>query len=86
MPDQVEIPDNWSEMHWKQTVVLAKKIVGDIEVSFEDAKRIISDELVARETVGPDNDGLVAMTKNGDVLHVNPTTVASHKRVGWALV
>lgn len=80
----VDIPEGWASMHWKQVVGLAKKIAGDIEISFEDAKRIISDEMVTREAA--DDDGLVAMTKNGDVLHVNPATVDAHKRAGWALV
>lgn len=81
----VDIPEGWASLHWKQIVVLAKQIAGDIEISFEDAKRIISDELVTREATGSD-DGLVAMTKNGDVLHVNPATVDAHKRAGWVLV
>ena len=81
----VEIPEGWASLHWKQIVVLAKQIAGDIEITFEDAKRIITDELVTREATGSE-DGLVAMTKNGDVLHVNPATVDAHKRVGWTLV
>jgi hypothetical protein len=80
----VDIPEGWASLHWKQVVGLAKKIAGDIEISFEDAKRIISDELVTREAA--DDDGLVAMTKNGDVLHVHPSTVDAHKRAGWVLV
>jgi hypothetical protein len=84
MADQIEIPEDWASLHWKQVVGLAKKIAGDVEITFEDAKRIISDELATRETGG--DDGLVAMTKNGDVLHVHPSTVAAHKRAGWVLV
>jgi len=80
----VEIPEGWAELHWKQVVALAKKIAGNIEITFEDAKRIISDELVTREATGSD-DGLVAMTKNGDTLRMNPATVDAHKRAGWAL-
>lgn len=81
----VEIPESWASMHWKHVVMLAKQIAGNIEITFEDAKRIISDELVTREATGAD-DGLVAMTKNGDTLRVNAATVDAHKRAGWALV
>jgi hypothetical protein len=81
----IEIPDGWASMHWKHVVALARKIAGNIEISYEDAKRIISDELVTREATGID-DGLVAMTKNGDTLRVNAATVDAHKRAGWSLL
>lgn len=83
-PASVDIPEGWAAMHWKHVVMLAKQIAGNIEITFEDAKRIITDELYTRSAA--DSDGLVAMTKNGDVLHVHPSTVGAHKRVGWALV
>ncbi|TGU44640.1 hypothetical protein EN788_22250 [Mesorhizobium sp. M2D.F.Ca.ET.145.01.1.1] len=82
MSEPVEIPEDWASLHWKQVIGLAKKIGGDVEVSLEDAKRIISDELSTRAST---NDGLVAMTKNGDVLHVHPSTVEAHKRAGWVI-
>jgi hypothetical protein len=84
-PSPVEIPEGWASMHWKHVVALARQIAGNIEISYEDAKRIIGDELVTREAIGSD-DGLVAMTKNGDTLRVNPNTVDAHKRAGWMLV
>jgi hypothetical protein len=80
----VEIPADWAELHWKQVVVLAKQIAGNIDIGFDDAKRIISDELATRAAT--ENDGLVPMTKNGDTLQVNPATVEAHKAAGWAIV
>jgi hypothetical protein len=81
----VDIPDDWASLHWKQVVVLAKQIApSDVEISFDDAKRIISDEIALR-AAPEDSDGLVAVTKNGETLRVNPATVEAHKKAGWAL-
>ena len=30
-----------------------------------------------------ENDGLVAMVKNGEEMHVHPTCVQAHKESGW---
>lgn len=80
----VDIQEDWASLHWKQIVSLARKIAGDIEITVEDARRIIGDELATRAATETD-DGLVAMTKNGDTLRINPVTVEAHKRAGWAL-
>lgn len=51
------------------------------------AKKKLDDEFETdNETVNePDLEGLIKMHKDGEELHVHPTTVKEHKTVGWKL-
>jgi hypothetical protein len=40
----------------------------------------------AQKPDAQEDDGLVAMAKDGEVLRVHPTCVKSHQAAGWKLV
>lgn len=43
-------------------------------------------EVTDMEDEVADTEGLVKVSKDGEVLHVHPTTLAAHEAVGWLAV
>lgn len=43
----------------------------------------MDDETDKAVEAAEDTAGLVTMTKDGEMLHVHPSTVHAHKLVGW---
>lgn len=46
---------------------------------------VAKDQRASKEAEKRD-DGLIAMTKNGDELRVHPSCIKAHQAAGWALV